>query len=945
MSISKKLLVVVILAMVFMITISGLAAGLPDTLYQSTSRQTISAGVTLEHVSRFTTEGWLNIKVLKIDTKNPNVRIDTLSNNRITDKLLTIPSLAENKGAIAAINAGFFNSLGGGRAYPDGPLVMDGELITTPGWYNKSKDELASLSLTDSNQILFHYWKNDLTLRGPDKLEFVVSQYNQPSRKNYQDITVWDNKWAEFTLGASETYPDLVEIVVAQGRIKEIRQAEPAVEIPVNGFVVISRGEQAAKLLECLEVRDELEFRISSIPNWEDLKMSASGASILVKDGQPLKNFSYGTSSFNRKNPRTLAGSSKDGRELILVTVDGRQDNSIGLTQSESAELMLELGAYNALIFDGGGSTTMVARKPGTTVLEVVNIPSEGALRTITHGIGVFSRFSPESSSLALTKLILETEDPNVFVRTSREFSLLGVDRNYNPVKLDLDQVQWEVKGIEGIFKNNIFYPSSTGKGKVIARIGEITAEIEINSLEAPVKLALNPGLFKVQKGEEQSLLVTGYDEEGFSALIHPDDVSWKVMGQIGELEGTNFKATAVGTGYIEASVGDVRAYSAVSVFTEEEHVINNFENERQDSQQISNEQVYKGNGAGKLIYDFYVPEVSAKAFLPFQEEGLFLKENATHLAIWVYNETKNNNTIGAEILDASGHKHDLKFTSHMDWTGWKQLKAPLEEIENPVGISAIYVQNNDPNTTWGQIFLDDLTAVTSRHPEIDPTQIPQNTLSPDKANRKVDFTPNEDSFRFSVIANCSDTGGSSAHGLQNSITNLTNYLNKNIDMAVCVGDKAAEAFPDLKKPLLATEKIFDTHSFKNSSFIRLDVSEGGLRRSNPQQWTWLFGELNSLKGSNVFIAMAGDPAGFANAKEAQLLKDILAEYRNSSGKNIWVFYPGDSNRSELDRGVRYISTTGFHKKKSSPGQPDTVEYLEVTVRGTDLTFDFKSFP
>ena len=162
--------------------------------------------------------------------------------------------------------------------------------------------------------------------------------------------------------------------------------------------------------------------------------------------------------------------------------------------------------------------------------------------------------------------------------------------------------------------------------------------------------------------------------------------------------------------------------------------------------------------------------------------------------------------------------------------------------------------------------------------------------------------------------------------------------------MAVCVGDKAAEALPNLKKPLLATGKTFDTFNFKNSSFIRLDVSEGGLRRSNPQQWTWLFEELNSLKGSNVFIAMAGGPAGFVNAKETQLLKDILAEYRNNSGKNVWVFYPGDSNQSELDRGVRYISTTNFIKKKTSPEQPETVEYLEVTVRGQDLTFGFKSF-
>jgi len=939
----KKIIGVVLATMLFVTTLSGAATGLPVTLYQSASAQVITDGVILEHLSRFTVDGWLNIKVLRIDTENPNVRIGTLTTNKITDKLLTVPALAKTNGAIAAVNAGFFNPLGEGRAYPDGPLVKDGELLTTPGWYNKAKDEMASLSLTDSGQILFHYWKNDLVLKGPDNTEFSVSQYNQPSRKNYQDITVWDQKWAESTLGASEIYPDLVEIIVVQGRIKEIRQAMPAVEIPANGFVIISRGEQAAKLLQSLKLRDRVEFKISATPDWSDLQMSASGASILVKDGKIPESFSYQTSSFNRRNPRTLAGSSEDGRELILVTVDGRQDNSIGLTQMEAAELMLELGAYNAMIFDGGGSTTMVARKPGTTSLELINVPSEGALRAVTNGIGIFSRFSTEYSDLPLAKLIIETEDVNVFNRTSREFTLLGIDRYANPVKLDLDQVRWTVQGIAGSFKGNVFYPESVGKGKVTARIGEIEAEIEIYSLDTPVKLDLNPSTSKVRKGEKQSLLVTGYDEEGFPALIRPEDVDFKVKGEIGEIEDGAFKATAVGTGYIEAAVGDVMAYSAVSVFTEEEEILNSFENEDLNPELISTEQVYRGNGSAKLSYDFYGFRTPTKTFLPFKGEGVKLKAGTTHLAIWVYNETQNNNTLGAEIVDSAGNKHYLEFASRLDWSGWKQLKTSLQGISNPASISAIYVQNTDPDTTWGRVYLDELTALESRYPEIDPAQIPQNTTFLDKANRKVDFTPGVNSFRFSVLPSLPQADSTSDLELKSIIKSLTNYLNRN-DLAVGLDTKVAEAFADWKKPLVVTGKEYGTYNFKNSSFIRLDVSEGGLRRSDPAEWIWLFEELDKLPGSNIFIAMNGDPADFINAKEAQLLKDTLAAYRKDTGKNVWVFYPGASNRSELDRGVRYISTTDFSKAETSVENPEKVTYLEVTVRGNDLTFEFLSF-
>jgi hypothetical protein len=50
--------------------------------------------------------------------------------------------------------------------------------------------------------------------------------------------------------------------------------------------------------------------------------------------------------------------------------------NSIGMTQAELASYMHELGCANALNLDGGGSTTLVSRKQGTTGLSVQNKPS-----------------------------------------------------------------------------------------------------------------------------------------------------------------------------------------------------------------------------------------------------------------------------------------------------------------------------------------------------------------------------------------------------------------------------------------------------------------------------------------------------------------------------------------------------------------------------------------
>ncbi|GAC1524803.1 MAG: hypothetical protein NVS2B8_09080 [Vulcanimicrobiaceae bacterium] len=72
-----------------------------------------------------------------------------------------------------------------------------------------------------------------------------------------------------------------------------------------------------------------------------------------------------------RRNPRTLAGITADGR-LLLVTADGRQPTySIGLSFIESAALMQSLGAVDAVNLDGGGSSTFVAHG------RLINRPSD----------------------------------------------------------------------------------------------------------------------------------------------------------------------------------------------------------------------------------------------------------------------------------------------------------------------------------------------------------------------------------------------------------------------------------------------------------------------------------------------------------------------------------------------------------------------------------------
>ena len=87
---------------------------------------------------------------------------------------------------------------------------------------------------------------------------------------------------------------------------------------------------------------------------------AVGGYPVLVEDGRPV--YLSARDGFTRsRHPRTIAGRTADGT-ILLVTVDGRQPCcSIGMTLPEAADLMVALGASEAVNLDGGGSTTFVA--------------------------------------------------------------------------------------------------------------------------------------------------------------------------------------------------------------------------------------------------------------------------------------------------------------------------------------------------------------------------------------------------------------------------------------------------------------------------------------------------------------------------------------------------------------------------------------------------------
>lgn len=105
----------------------------------------------------------------------------------------------------------------------------------------------------------------------------------------------------------------------------------------------------------------------------------SSGASDVTLTGEGFD------SSYASKNPRTAVGFTSSN-QLLMVTIDGRTSAGVGMTLSELASYMINLGCIEAMNLDGGGSTTAWSSANG-----VLNTPSDGTQRSVTSALAVWS--------------------------------------------------------------------------------------------------------------------------------------------------------------------------------------------------------------------------------------------------------------------------------------------------------------------------------------------------------------------------------------------------------------------------------------------------------------------------------------------------------------------------------------------------------------------------
>jgi hypothetical protein len=330
----------------------------------------VAPGVTFTRWSQTDARGPIRAHLLTIDPSTPGLKIDYASMGSVRRVAPVVDILAQDH-AIAGVNGDFYDIGHTGAPLGLGKDRQRGLLhARVDGWNNAffiNRNGRAGIGDLPMHAEVLHHPKVDVTnLNSP----FVLPG----------GLGIYTPKWGRtagyrVTQGQTER---VRQILVADGRVVSNR-GKLSNDTVIPGLMLVGRGDSAVLLRKQFPkgTRVRVKWSLEGHP-----QMAISGNHFLVHDGI------IRAVDDREMHPRTAVGVDADTGEVLILVVDGRQAGSRGYTMVELANLMIDLGADEAINLDGGGSSTMVAKNRDGKV-KVLNKPSDGFQRWVANALEV----------------------------------------------------------------------------------------------------------------------------------------------------------------------------------------------------------------------------------------------------------------------------------------------------------------------------------------------------------------------------------------------------------------------------------------------------------------------------------------------------------------------------------------------------------------------------
>ncbi|MDQ0690925.1 phosphodiester glycosidase family protein [Arthrobacter sp. W4I7] len=343
------------------------------------------------------------LEVLTIDPKEFRGDHTSSFGSNLQDRETT-SQLAAAAGAVAATNGGYFvmDPNAGAPGDPAGAAAHDGKILSEPVGDRPSlvigaKNETSIQRLKWDGSVSAPGTGDQLALDGINRVPGLIRNCggtdDSPTSLPVHDFTCTDaDEIVDFTPEFGPTTPSgpgLEVILDDHGTVTSVNNVR-GTTVPAGGQTLQAIGADPDRLAGLAPIGSKLKIQTDLLDaSGKALKPGptadvVNGGPTLVENGQisitarrdgmvhagDSNSFFYGWA--HKRNPRTIAGIDAQGRTL-LVTADGRQTTSLGLSIKETADVARSLGMVNAINLDGGGSTTKVENG------YVVNSPSDAA--------------------------------------------------------------------------------------------------------------------------------------------------------------------------------------------------------------------------------------------------------------------------------------------------------------------------------------------------------------------------------------------------------------------------------------------------------------------------------------------------------------------------------------------------------------------------------------
>ncbi|MFV0503794.1 MAG: phosphodiester glycosidase family protein [Lachnospirales bacterium] len=859
---------------------------LGDTLYKFNKPEEISKGVTYIDSRRMTSNGYLNVHVLEVDITDENIELEPVINLSEKSKKSSLTNLLNTNGAIAGINGDYFGMAGKFSA-AFSTEIKNSRVVSVNTGTNESENNYASFVVDINNNPFIEYMKVKTKFTVDEKEIINIFSIN---RVTDMVLPIAINREA-FTSTAEidGRFPNLYKLVVVDGVVtyeSDINNLGETVEVPENGYVVLMNEKSAKDTEHHFSVGQKAELNVSANINIEEIKNTIGGAGQILKNGAII----YDTGdNVKGTHPRTAIGISEDNSKVYLVVVDGR-GQSKGASHEEMGKILSDLGAYNGMHLDGGGSSAMAVKAVGKVENEIVNVPSDGGQRLIMNGLGVFLKGevgAPARVQLEGAKTTLNYEPVPLKAYVVDEYNRI----------IETEAPVLTVSPDNGYIKDNILYPSVLGNIEVVAMHKNIGNSISVHSGELTEIIPVKKELF-LRKGGSDTFSFYGVDDRGEFTKNVPS-LDYTVFPEdIGYIEGNKFVAVNEGIGYIEARNGDVYNYVKLTVGYDKADLYDFTGNA---TFREYPENVVGAVTSNTLEYTFNKIDTTEAGYMILENPLVIEKSYGLEIAVKGDN---SNNWLRALLTDANGKEIRLDFIKNINFEDTQSIIGAFpEDASFPVALERIYVtdSNNDKANFTGKVEFYDLNVLRVKNNTYDfsaPKYV-------DEFNKNFSGTlPASPEYDVMVLGNViSENETNDGFNLSSSI--LTNKINEKINTESYV-ITTNSCVPVTISQSNVYQNAYKFYTFRDTAISEIVIGEKGITNTNVWQWASLFDDIKE-SGAKYSVIVADRMPVFPNKAEEDLFYDALKEIKDMGIDVFYVALKGENTIGNKD-GIKYIA-------------------------------------